>query len=271
MAVRLAGPPAPSSPLSPSAPPARRAERLALLGVEKRFAPRGWSPRQAAPAPLVVTARVRRGECVLACGDLAAASALLWCVAGLTHPDRGELRWLAAGGGPAAAPRRAYVPAGWRGYDCWTPRDALEAAVPAGRPQRAADRRLAHVGRLCLLAADDRVRLGALGAAPRWLVGVAAAVAGGADWLLLQPPPAEAAGDHRLVRRVLRRLHATGHTLLVAAEEGAAACLPPAHRVLPLTAEGPATGVHWRVAELAALPEAAARALPSVDPSPGAP
>ena len=263
--------------LRPPSSLAPTAGRLELAGVERSLAARGWSPRAAPTETAPTTAVVGAGECVSLVGDRRAAVALLWCIAGLTRPSRGELRWLDGTGEPTAPPRRAFVGAGWRGYDCWTVRDALESAVPAGAAQREADRRIRAVERRELPGASAHVPLAALAPSRRWLVGVAAAVVAGARWLLLEAPPVTPA-DVVAVHHALRALLAACRTVIGVAADGASGVLPESRLLplAPLVARPHDGGPARRVAELAggagrAPGEAAGVAPHSVDLPPGAP
>lgn len=222
-----------------------------------------------------VTLRLARGECVGVIGAGLGPITLLRCVAGLVHPDAGAVRWRDAQGGQVTAPTLSLVPATWAVYTCYTVRDALEAAVPPRECQDAADRRIAAALRICLAGALAPRRVAALPPLDRWRVGVAAAVASGATWLLLEPPPSVISEPARTLRAALLHLRTGGWTLIGAGAPPAAALLP-ATRWLRL-ADGRLRRVPGherdalRVAERQAGrgPSDAWRAAGSVDSPPG--
>jgi ABC-type thiamine transport system ATPase subunit len=136
------------------------------------------------------TFHVDGGECLALDGAGLGPLTLLRCVAGLVRPDRGGVEWRGEDGTPARAPAVALVSGDWRpAAAAFTVRDVLEQAVPAGRPQGEADRRIAAVLRGCALRPLAARRVAALDAVERWRVGVAGALVSGAPWLCLELPP----------------------------------------------------------------------------------
>lgn len=187
---------------------------------------------------------VRAGRCTAVVGAGLGPVTVLRCLAGLVAPERGSLVWRASDGRPVAPPSRMLVAAGWRPYSCQTVADVLQAAVPAGRSQAEADCAVGLAARQCALAASLERRVIHLSPAAIRLVATAAAVVGGARWLLLDRREAiDVLADHEdprsvgcvgsnasavfqnlLEAAVLRSLVSSGHTIVVAGPE--AHCMP---------------------------------------------
>ena len=192
---------------------------------------------------------VDRGALVAIHGGGLGALTLLRCLAGLATPDAGAIAWRAPGGERVAPPRRALVAADWRpSAACLTVRDAVEAAVPPGTWQAEADGRVSRALATVGLAARAAGRAAGLAPAARWRVGVAAALAGGADWLLVEPPAdaTDTADDVESAAAALRAAHGGGATVLASVGPALTLRLPGA-RVL-----------RWRDGALTRLPPAAA-------------
>ncbi|HEY0971291.1 MAG TPA: hypothetical protein VGE02_10040 [Gemmatimonadales bacterium] len=169
----------------------------------------------------VTTLGVRRGEWVAVTGVGTGPLTLLLCAAGLVRPDTGRVRWLDGVGREVGAPPVAIVHADAAPYDCWTVRDTLWAAAPCCSFDRA-ERRVALALRCCSLESVADRRVVELDRVERWRVNVAAAIAGGAGWLFLEPPsepPPDALSTRSVasVQLMARSLVARGVGALVAA------------------------------------------------------
>lgn len=128
---------------------------------------------------------VRAGRCTAIVGAGLGPVTVLRCLAGLVTPESGSVVWRGSDGRLLPPPARRFVTAGWRPYACQTVADVLQAAVPPGHAQSAADRVVNTVARRCALAALLETRVVTLPAASVRLVATAAAVVAGARWLLL--------------------------------------------------------------------------------------
>lgn len=237
--------------MPPPAAPHPAAETLVCRGLAKSYAigPAAGPERRTVLRDLSIV--VDRGALVAVDGGGLGARTLLRCLAGLATPDAGAITWRGPRGDRVPPPPRALVTAEWRpSADCLTVRDVVEGAVPAGTWQAEADRGVARA----LEAAGLVVHAGRIAAllrpAARWRVGVAAALAGGAEWLLLEPP-ADAAGDV-----APREPEATAAALL-AARHGGATILAAVTPAVALRLPG-ARLLLWRGGALARAPGAAA-------------
>ncbi|HEX5581043.1 MAG TPA: ATP-binding cassette domain-containing protein [Gemmatimonadaceae bacterium] len=189
----------------------------------------------------VTTLRVRRGEWVAVIGAGAGPLTLLRCAVGLVRPDTGRVRWLDDAGRDVVPPRVAMIHAGQSPYGCWSVRDALWAAASSRTAVGRAERRVEQALRCCGLGAVADRLVAELEMLDRWRVSVAAAVAGGARWLLLELPPsasslasdreAPSSASHASLRRMAASLAALG----IGATIAAAGAVPfPLHRRLVL-------------------------------------
>ncbi len=211
-----------------------------------------------------VTLVVGAGECLALVGGGLAARTLLRCAAGLAHPTAGTIVWRDAAAERTAPPARAMVPADWcASAGCLTVGDVLEAAAPRTLWQHEADGRVRAALDLCALGGALRRRVAELPPSERWLVGLGVAVASGARWLFLEPPPTRRLPLHDGARRygtaerrrtALLGLRASGRTVVASVAELRAV---PATRALfwrdgRLALPGAAAaggGTPWRVAE----------------------
>lgn len=207
---------------------AARAELLAVRGISKSYMV--GTRRRARLCVVVrdVTLFVDRGDALAIDGAGLGPLTLLRCVAGLVRPDRGRVEWRAGDGVRAAAPAVALVPGDWRpACGALTVRDVLEGAIPAGRPQRDADRRIAAVLRGCALQSLVERRAVALTDVERWRVGVASALVGAAEWLCVElppgwgRPPVAQPFDAAAVRHNLLAARVGGRTVIVAGPHAA--------------------------------------------------
>ncbi len=194
------------------------------------------------------------------------------CLAGLVTPERGSVVWRASDGRLMPPPPRRLVAAGWRTYACQTVGDVLQAAVPHGHDQAAADHLVGMAARRCALTASLGRRVVALPAASVRLVATAAAVVAGARWLLLDRREAvdalDVAGGAGSIERagsapsrnfptlleaaVLRALARSGYTIVIAGP--APHCTPLAPTATIALSRGrlaarPDRGMMRRVAE----------------------
>lgn len=212
--------------------------------------------------------RIARGDVVAIHGVGAGPLTFLRCLAGLVTPDAGTVAWRDARDRIAPPPTRALVAADWRpAADCLTVRDVLELSAAHAPCARRAARPAAAVAaaeRRCELLAVRDARVVTLPPVERWRVGLAAAVATGADWIMLELPrePVLAAawsphdrGAPLAVRRALVALRADGRTIVAAAGGGRTA-LVPATRAL-----------HWDRGQPRAV--APARRARVAEPRPG--
>ena len=240
--------------MPPAAPPPA-AETLVCRGLAKSYAvgPAACAERRAVLHDLSLV--VDRGTLVATLAPTAGgglgARTLLRCLAGLATPDAGTIVWRGPRGERVPPPRRALVGEDWRpSAACLTVRDVVEGAVPVGSWQAEADRRVALALESTGLAAHAGRLAAPLAPAVRWRVGVAAALAAGAEWLLLEPPAAAAADaasrDAEATAAALLAAHRGGVTILAGVTPAVALRLPRA-RVL-----------HWRGGALARAPVAAA-------------
>ena len=175
--------------MPPAAVPRPAAETVVCRGLAKSYAigPAACPERRTVLRDLSLV--VDRGALVAVVGGGLGARTLLRCLAGLATPDAGTITWRGSRGGRVPPPRRVLVTEDWRpSADCLTVRDVVEGAVPAGAWQADADGRVARALDAAGLAMQAGRIAAALAPAARWRVGVAAALAGGAEWLLLEPP-----------------------------------------------------------------------------------
>lgn len=185
--------------------------------------------------------------------------ALLRCIAGLVVPREGVVEWRDAEGLQVPRPRVGLVHAAWRPYDCYTVRDVLEHAVPPGTGQEVADALVGAALRLCLPALPDGRRATDLPRPLLSMLGVAAAVASGCGWILVEVDGGGRAGrDRRRADPVLARLSAVRRlvrggwkVILGGTADGCAAWAPRRVHRLPEGGAGSALtdGCAARVAE----------------------
>lgn len=254
------------SPESPAARAPREAVSLDVRALGKSY---DVGPR-ARPLTCTVlhdvTLTVRAGECLALVGGGLAARTLLRCAAGLAHPSAGTIAWRDATEEPTAAPARAMVPADWcAAAGCLTVGDVLEAAAPRTLWQHEADARVRTALDLCALGGALRRPVAELPSSERWLVGLGVAVASGARWLFLEPPPTRRSRAESGMRRgsggtaarrraALLGLRASGRTVVASVVDLRAV---PATRALVwrdgrLSLPGASArdaGAPWRVAE----------------------
>ena len=245
--------------MPPAAPPPA-AETLVCRGLAKSYAvgPAACAERRAVLRDLSLV--VDRGTLVATLAPTAGgglgARTLLRCLAGLATPDAGTIAWRGPRGERVPPPRRALVGEDWRpSAACLTVRDVVEGAVPVRTWQPEADRRVALALESTGLAAHEGRLAAPLAPAVRWRVGVAAALAAGAEWLLLEPPAA-AAGDAAADNAATRDAEATAAALL-AARRGGVTILASVRPAVALRLPG-ARVLHWRGGALARAPVAAA-------------
>lgn len=215
-----------------------------------------------------VTLWIAAGECLAVVGGGLAPRTLLRCAAGLAHPTAGAIAWRDASGQRVAPPRRALVTADWcASAGCLTVGDVLEAAAPRALWQREADAHVRGAVDVCALGGALRRRVATLPPSERWLVGLGVAVASGARWLFVEPPPTRvvsrdatrarrdvATGIAARRRTALLALRASGRTVVASV---VAVRAVPATRVLfwrddRLVLPGSSIGGDakpWRVAE----------------------
>ncbi len=139
--------------------------------------------RHAVLSDLSLAVRARRCTAIVGAG--LGPVTVLRCLAGLVTPERGSIVWRAYDGRLTAAPPRRLVAAGWRPYACQSVADVLQAAVPPGHRQSAADHLVSMAARRCALTSLLGKRVLALPAANVRLIAIAAAIVAGARWLLL--------------------------------------------------------------------------------------
>ena len=210
--------------------PVSGATLLVLRAIVKRYAVGTRGRARHCTVVRDVTLFVDRGECLAIDGTGLGPLTLLRCVAGLVCPDRGGVEWRADDGTRAPAPALALVPGDWRPTcGAFTVRDVLEGAVPVGRPQRDADRRIAAVLRGCALQSLVERRAVGLDAVERWQLGVASALVGAAEWLCVELPPGWSRPSlepsrevDAVVRRTLLAARIGGRTVLVAGPDATA-------------------------------------------------
>lgn len=227
--------------------PRAPATSFACEGLRKSYEAEAHGHRWLHAVLRDVSLVVHGGRCTAIVGQGLGPVTLLRCMAGLVVPERGALRWRDGSGRITAPPRRALVAAEWRPYECHTVRDVLEQAVPAGWPQRAADAQVADAARRCALETALARRAASMPQATIRLVATAAALVGGARWLLLDRRGAvdaavdaaagsAAGGPHacstdvgavRLEARVLRRLARDGLTVVAAGPADHCATIAP--------------------------------------------
>lgn len=232
-----------------SARPAPPAACFTCAGVGKSYAAtvggRPWRHVVLRDLSLVV-----RAGCLTAIAGMGPGPVtVLRCMAGLVAPERGRVSWRDQHGQRTSAPPRALVDARWRPYACFTVRDVLEHAVPRGLTQPDADRLVCDAAARCSLGDDLGRRVTSLAPPAARLLAVAAALAGGARWLLLDRRDASDAGARpadprpeggsgpalapapegaaRTERSVLRSLVASGITVVVAGPAGRCGPLAP--------------------------------------------
>ena len=190
---------------------------------------------------------VDRGDCVALVEGGVGALTLLRCIAGLVTPDAGTLAWRDRRSRRAWPPTRSLVEGSWRpAARCLSVRDVLEVAVPAGCSQADAARRVADAAGAVAVGAQLTRAAAARAPPARWRVGLAAALVAGAEWLLVELPPA-VGEDVATVRAALLAARARGATIVAGVSGDARAV--PATRTL-----------HWRGGRLLrAVPATAAR------------